>query len=249
MVTALLNSPSTYANGEGRSLPLKLPADYEKDNLLLRWMEPEYPPAALRDGISGEVTLEFDIDRNGYSKDVEVVASTPAAVFDAVVLSAFRLATIYPYGASRCVKSFPRTRLTVRFAIEDNQPRISALPLVPMMPEKVAGNTSPSEAKASNAATPSSVKPKVKWKHTTKISYPLQAGRGYGMGGAVVVRVTIAADGHVSAVDTLLSSPLDIYGETVVKAIREWTAETLDGHEPGVEVTLCQPISFKIADH
>ncbi|HET8815905.1 MAG TPA: energy transducer TonB [Pseudidiomarina sp.] len=45
-------------------------------------INPRYPPAAARDGISGWVLLRFTIDETGGVTDVEVLDSNPRRVFD-----------------------------------------------------------------------------------------------------------------------------------------------------------------------
>lgn len=62
----------------------------DTDAVPLLRVEPEYPPAALRDGIEGWVRLRFSIGRSGQVKNVVVVDSKPAVVFDEAALRAVR---------------------------------------------------------------------------------------------------------------------------------------------------------------
>jgi TonB family protein len=47
-----------------------------------RYVAPEYPDRALSDKISGTVTVQYVVDKKGYTRDVHVVESTPRGVFD-----------------------------------------------------------------------------------------------------------------------------------------------------------------------
>ena len=55
-----------------------------------RYVPPEYPDRALNDRISGSVTVQYVVDERGYTKDVQVVDSTPKGVFDRAAVDAIR---------------------------------------------------------------------------------------------------------------------------------------------------------------
>jgi TonB family protein len=49
---------------------------------------PAYPPQALRDGLQGEVDVEFTLSAGGVPRDLRVVGSSAAGLFDAAALQA-----------------------------------------------------------------------------------------------------------------------------------------------------------------
>ncbi len=53
-------------------------------------VEPKYPVSAAKEGVEGSVLLQFDIDRAGMVKNVEVVNASPAYVFDNVAKTALK---------------------------------------------------------------------------------------------------------------------------------------------------------------
>ncbi len=55
-----------------------------------RYVAPEYPDRALNDRISGSVTVQYVVDKKGYTANVQVVESTPAGVFDRAATDAIR---------------------------------------------------------------------------------------------------------------------------------------------------------------
>jgi TonB family protein len=55
-----------------------------------RYVAPEYPDRALTDRVSGSVTVQYIVDKKGYTKDVHAVQSTPPGVFDRAAISAIR---------------------------------------------------------------------------------------------------------------------------------------------------------------
>ena len=50
--------------------------------------DPVYPAAALRDGVEGWVELSFTITESGAVRDMEVVDSAPAGVFESAAMEA-----------------------------------------------------------------------------------------------------------------------------------------------------------------
>lgn len=55
-----------------------------------RYVPPEYPDRALSERIGGDVTVQYVVDKKGYTKDVHVVESTPQGVFDRAATDAIR---------------------------------------------------------------------------------------------------------------------------------------------------------------
>lgn len=55
-----------------------------------RYVSPEYPDAALSNRVSGTVTVQYVVDKKGYTKDVEVIQSTPKGTFDRAATEAIR---------------------------------------------------------------------------------------------------------------------------------------------------------------
>lgn len=55
-----------------------------------RYVPPEYPDRALNNKVSGSVTVQYTVDKKGYTKDVQVTESTPPGVFDRAATDAIR---------------------------------------------------------------------------------------------------------------------------------------------------------------
>ncbi|HEV2269250.1 MAG TPA: TonB family protein [Steroidobacteraceae bacterium] len=55
-----------------------------------RYVAPEYPDSALSNRISGSVTVQYVVDKKGYTKDVQVTESTPRGTFDRAATDAIR---------------------------------------------------------------------------------------------------------------------------------------------------------------
>lgn len=56
----------------------------------IRYVPPEYPDRALSDRVSGSVTIQYVVDKKGYTKDLQVVDSTPKGIFDRAVTDAIK---------------------------------------------------------------------------------------------------------------------------------------------------------------
>ncbi|MGA7986432.1 MAG: energy transducer TonB, partial [Burkholderiales bacterium] len=59
-------------------------------------VEPEYPEAAARRGLSGKVVLRLYINENGAVERVETLRARPAGVFERSAEQAFRAARFTP---------------------------------------------------------------------------------------------------------------------------------------------------------
>ena len=55
-----------------------------------RYVAPEYPENALSDRVSGSVTVQYVVDKKGYTRNVRVVESTPKGIFDRAATDAIR---------------------------------------------------------------------------------------------------------------------------------------------------------------
>ncbi|HZX71204.1 MAG TPA: M56 family metallopeptidase [Rhodanobacter sp.] len=75
--------------------------------------QPVYPPSALNQGIEGNVVVEFSLGTDGSVRDLRLVSSTPAGVFDQAALDAMRF---WKY-ALPAAAAPTRYRQTVSFAL------------------------------------------------------------------------------------------------------------------------------------
>ena len=53
-----------------------------------RYVAPEYPDRALNDRVGGSVTVQYTVDKKGYTRDLQVIESTPPGVFDRAATNA-----------------------------------------------------------------------------------------------------------------------------------------------------------------
>jgi protein TonB len=57
---------------------------------LVKSAPPDYPKSALQQSVAGSVLLSFTVDTHGETRDVQVLQSTPAGVFDRAAVSAVK---------------------------------------------------------------------------------------------------------------------------------------------------------------
>ncbi|MGH8300948.1 MAG: energy transducer TonB [Steroidobacteraceae bacterium] len=55
-----------------------------------RYTAPEYPDRALNNRVSGSVTVQYVVNKKGYTTDVEIIDSTPPGVFDRAATDAIK---------------------------------------------------------------------------------------------------------------------------------------------------------------
>jgi protein TonB len=80
---------------------------------------PEYPQSALSKGLAGSVLLSFTVDAKGNTRDVQVLQSTPAGVFDRAAVSAVKRWRYAPVIVDGNAVEVP-TRTLVRFELPKN---------------------------------------------------------------------------------------------------------------------------------
>jgi protein TonB len=86
----------------------------------LRMQEPEYPPRALEQLISGWVEMEFTVARDGSVQDIVVTNSEPRRTFDAAAIAALRRYRYQPVVRNGEVVA-QRARLRMRFTAQDSR--------------------------------------------------------------------------------------------------------------------------------
>jgi len=83
---------------------------------LVRSVPPDYPQSALAHGVAGSVLLSFTVDGRGETRDVQVLQSTPAGVFDRSAVSAVKRWRYAPVLVNGAAVEVP-TKTLVRFEL------------------------------------------------------------------------------------------------------------------------------------
>jgi TonB family protein len=107
--------PTTSPAAEPASGPAVVSATGLK---VIRSIEPVYPQRALADLVSGWVDLEFTVTASGSVRDVIVLGSEPAKIFDSAATSAARRARFEPVVRDGAPVE-QRVRQRVRFSAQD----------------------------------------------------------------------------------------------------------------------------------
>lgn len=85
-----------------------------------------YPAEAKKQGIEGEVTVEYDINADGTVSNVRVVAAQPSGVFEQAVLAYVRSWVFEPLSNKRLDPNQRRKVSTIRFALDSVRARPEA---------------------------------------------------------------------------------------------------------------------------
>lgn len=80
----------------------------------IRYVAPQYPKRALKEGVSGFVTLEFVVNAEGEPSGVSVVDAKPEGLFERAALSAVKRWRYEPLALS-CSPAGKRTRQMIHF--------------------------------------------------------------------------------------------------------------------------------------
>ena len=88
------------------------------DYLPVVQVPPQYPPAALKQGIEGWVLVEFTIGTEGQVKDARVVKSEPAGIFDRPALDAVQRFRFRPRTMGPLAVEVTGVQNRIRFRLE-----------------------------------------------------------------------------------------------------------------------------------
>lgn len=80
----------------------------------IRYVAPKYPKRALKEGVSGFVTLEFVVNASGEPRSLSIVDSKPEGLFERAALSAVKRWRYEPLALS-CVPTDKPTRQMIHF--------------------------------------------------------------------------------------------------------------------------------------
>ena len=100
------------------------PPEREPDPVAVARADPRYPPAAVRDGIEGHVTLGFNIAYNGKPRNIHVVDADPPGVFEDAAIQAMELWRFDANRENRYAFEDEFTQ-TFEFEIDENAPAFS----------------------------------------------------------------------------------------------------------------------------
>ncbi len=88
-----------------------------REHRLISTATPEYPLSAVRDRIEGAVDVAFTITRDGKVRDVQVLQSEPARVFDRAAVDAVKRWRFDPRIEDGVAVDY-RTRTRLRFRLD-----------------------------------------------------------------------------------------------------------------------------------
>lgn len=88
--TSIDTDPAALANQAGTATHVDVPAKTRD------MAPPTYPSSAFEQGLSGKVVLRVEVDAEGRTREVRVLSSTPAGVFDAASIAAAKKWTFEP---------------------------------------------------------------------------------------------------------------------------------------------------------
>lgn len=171
---------------------------------------PEYPRDALRRGQEGFVVVEFTVQTDGSTADIEVVESEPRNAFDREAMRAVSRWKFEPaLRDGRPVES--RLQHTIDFNLNDDQSS-----LLPQDSEEFASVGS----EVHPVAMPSP-------------QYPRDALRRR-IEGEVVVAFAVTPEGHPRDIRILDAAPRGEFEREALEAVREWRFEPVPGGVPRV---------------
>ncbi len=189
---------------------------------------PRYPKKALKRGIDGEVTMEFEIAKHGRAENIRIVDEQPAKTFGEEAVDALKYWAFSPARLALCGTSKQDGRITIYFDHDaDPQFRFSALTInnVPQAPQESVETTLQAfrqdqaiAVQASYGSNPRDFVPT----NRVEPEFPTQAleRRKEGM---VALIFIVGVDGEVSGVEVVDTVNGTYFQRPSLRAIRQWT--------------------------
>ncbi len=218
---------------------------------------PEYPPESLTKGIVGRVLFDFRLDEKGFPKEISIVESEPAGVFDTAVLKALRSWQYLPNMDQPCNVESSRFRQQIWFEIQGGEPRISMSKVLDLPAIQPISQINPDDGR--NKTAVATVKDddrlvildnsgfRIKEGTLVRPEYPL-AARKQGIQGVVVGYFHIFPDGSVVDVSIPYSVPPGVFDSAVKSAMMKYQLEQFSGKPPGRAMKVCISFTFALSD-
>ncbi|MDX1442214.1 MAG: energy transducer TonB [Gammaproteobacteria bacterium] len=192
------SSGAAESGGETRSIqPVRMEA-------------PEYPRSALRRGEEGYVVIEFTVQTDGSTTDLEVIESEPRNTFDREAMRAVSRWRFEPaLRDGRPVQT--RLQHTIEFNLNDDQ-----------------GSLIPAQ-RETYALVGRDVKPVA----MPQPDYPRYAVRRK-LEGEVLVAFSVTPEGRPANIEVLDADPRGAFEEEVLRTVEQWRFEPVEGGVPQV---------------
>lgn len=209
---------------------------------------PTYPKRALRNGIDGEVTVEFTVSRYGRAVDAKIVSATPRRVFDTATLDALKYWFIRPARADVCETTQQSARQTFQFR-HDADPPVHVAPIVldglPTMLEAQTHVDSLESQVATQGFSPASDPNALVVTHRVEPEYPEKAlhrrREGY-----VTVTFFIEKDGTVTEPKIESAKNGMLFNRAAMRAISQWEFEPAFRNGVAIERFGCHEFLFNL---
>ncbi len=169
----------------------------------LRRPPPHYPATAYRQNVSGWVTLNFTVNRQGHPVDIHILAAHPPGLFDQAARKAVHQWRFTPAMRDGHSVTAQVTQTLVFRPPSGRNPARGTIPLI------------------SHQQTPRLSQASVNALHLVAPQYPPAAYR-QGIRGVVTVEFTIEPNGHTANVHVINSRPPRIFDFAAIRAVKQW---------------------------
>lgn len=96
-----------------------IPENSEGEPALIKSAAPYYPPHLITHGVEGYVVLEYTIDKNGNTQDVQVFEEQPEGVFSESAIAAAKKFKYKPGVKDGEAIDWPNWKSLIRFTLPD----------------------------------------------------------------------------------------------------------------------------------
>lgn len=228
----VLDKPKLEIDTSGLASGFKpgIPRDRVREPVPMNTPAPDYPREAAVAGVEGRVVVEFTINTQGSTEDINILNAEPRGMFERAAQRAVAQWRYQPYQVNGLAQP-KRVQQTINFSLRTGE----------LAKTTTTGGPAKSAATGASGGVTRDPVPV----STPAPAYPRQAARRR-IEGYVVVAFTVNALGETSDVSVIRAEPRGVFDNEARRAVASWTFRPALVNGKPTPKRIQQTLNFKL---